>query len=66
MYLCDLYTVSTNLAGLPGISVPCGFTQSGMPIGFQLQGRAFDESRLLALAHAFQTDTDWHTRRPQL
>ena len=66
MYLGDLYTVSTNLAGLPGVSVPCGFTSNGLPIGFQLQGRAFDEERLLALAHAFQMETDWHTRRAQL
>ena len=66
MYLGDLYTVSTNLAGLPGISVPCGFTSNGLPIGFQLQGRAFDEKSLLELAAAFQAETDWHTRRPSL
>ena len=66
MYLGDLFTVSTNLAGLPGISVPCGFTQSGLPIGFQLQGRPFDEQPLLQLAAAFQAETDWHTRRPEL
>ena len=66
MYLGDLFTVSTNLAGLPGISVPCGFTQSGLPIGFQLQGRPFDEQPLLQLAVAFQAETDWHTRRPEL
>ena len=66
MYLGDLYTVSTNLAGLPGISVPCGLTQGGLPIGFQLQGRAFDENRLLQIAAAFQAETDWHTRRPKL
>ena len=63
MYLGDLYTVSANLAGLPGVSVPCGFTQSGLPIGFQLQGKAFDEGRLLSLAAAYQAETDWHTRR---
>ena len=61
MYLGDLYTVSTNLAGLPGISVPCGFTKNGLPIGFQLQGKAFDEGQLLSLAATFQAETDWHT-----
>ena len=66
MYLGDLYTVSTNLAGLPGVSVPCGFTEAGLPVGFQLQGRAFDEERLLGLAAAYQAETDWHTRRPKL
>ena len=66
MYLGDLYTVSTNLAGLPGISVPCGQTTNGLPIGFQLQGKAFDEQQLLQVAAAFQAETDWHTRRPQL
>ena len=66
MYLGDLYTVSTNLAGLPGISVPCGFTKDGLPIGFHLQGQAFEEGKLLSLAAAFQAETDWHTRRPSL
>lgn len=66
MYLGDLYTVSANLAGLPGISVPCGFSNAGLPIGFQLQGQAFDEKTLLQLAAAYQTETDWHTKRPTL
>lgn len=66
MYLGDLYTVSANLAGLPGISIPCGFTKNGLPIGFQLQGRAFDERRLLELAAAYQAETDWHSRKPAL
>jgi aspartyl-tRNA(Asn)/glutamyl-tRNA(Gln) amidotransferase subunit A len=64
MYLEDLYTVSANLAGIPGISLPCGFTQSGLPIGLQLQAPAFEEERLLRAAHMFQTATDWHTRAP--
>jgi aspartyl-tRNA(Asn)/glutamyl-tRNA(Gln) amidotransferase subunit A len=64
MYLYDLYTVTLNLAGLPGISIPCGLTKSGLPIGLQLQGRAFDENRLLRAAHMFQQATDWHTKRP--
>ncbi len=66
MYLFDLYTVGTNLAGLPGISVPCGFTAEGLPIGLHLQAPAFEEQRLLCAAHRFQQATDWHTRRPPL
>ncbi len=66
MYLEDLYTVTLNLAGLPGISIPCGFTRAGLPIGLQLQGRAFEEDRLLRAAHMFQQATDWHTRLPKL
>jgi aspartyl-tRNA(Asn)/glutamyl-tRNA(Gln) amidotransferase subunit A len=66
MYLCDLYTVTTNLAGLPGISIPCGFSKAGLPIGMQLQGPAFGEASLLNAAHQYQTATDWHTRRPKL
>jgi aspartyl-tRNA(Asn)/glutamyl-tRNA(Gln) amidotransferase subunit A len=65
MYLEDLYTVTLNLAGLPGISIPCGLTKAGLPIGLQLQGRAFDEDRLLRAAHMFQQATDWHTKRPK-
>ena len=53
-----------NISGLPAISVPCGFTSSGMPIGLQLAGRAFDEATLLGVAHAYERATDWHTRRP--
>ena len=64
MYLGDLYTVSANLAGICGISVPCGFTSNGLPIGLQLQGPALEEERLLRAAHMFQGATDWHTRRP--
>jgi len=66
MYLADLYTVSANLAGIGGISLPCGFTSAGLPIGLQLQGPPLEEERLLRAAHMFQTATDWHTRRPQL
>jgi aspartyl-tRNA(Asn)/glutamyl-tRNA(Gln) amidotransferase subunit A len=66
MYLEDLYTVTTNLAGIGGISIPCGFTKSGLPIGLQMQCRAFDEERLLRAAAMFQRATDWHTRRPAL
>ena len=64
MYLADIYTVSANLAGVPAISIPCGFTSAGMPVGLQLQARSFDEPTLLRAAHQFQQQTDWHTRRP--
>jgi aspartyl-tRNA(Asn)/glutamyl-tRNA(Gln) amidotransferase subunit A len=64
MYLVDMYTVSTNLAGIAGISLPCGFTKGGLPIGFQLQGPALSESLLLNAADRFQSHTDWHRRRP--
>jgi aspartyl-tRNA(Asn)/glutamyl-tRNA(Gln) amidotransferase subunit A len=66
MYLSDIYTISVNLAGLPGLSVPCGFTQAGLPVGLQLIGPAFGESKLLQAAQAYQTATDWHLRRPSL
>ena len=66
MYLNDIFTVPVNLAGLPGVSIPGGFTQAGLPIGLQLIGRAFDEATLLRAAHAYQSVTDWHTRRPAL
>ncbi|GMU24666.1 MAG: glutamyl-tRNA(Gln) amidotransferase subunit A [Phycisphaerae bacterium] len=66
MYLMDIYTVSVNLAGLPGISLPCGFSRAGLPIGMQLIGSHFAEDRLLEIAHAFQTQTDWHTRVPPI
>jgi aspartyl-tRNA(Asn)/glutamyl-tRNA(Gln) amidotransferase subunit A len=66
MYLSDIYTNSVNLAGVPGISVPCGFSTSGLPIGLQLIGKHFDETTLLKAAHAYEQSTDWHTRRPSL
>jgi aspartyl-tRNA(Asn)/glutamyl-tRNA(Gln) amidotransferase subunit A len=55
-----------NILGLPTISVPCGFTKSGLPIGLQISGAPFAESTVLALAHAYERETDWHTRHPQL
>ena len=64
MYLSDIYTVSVNLAGLPGLSMPCGFDGNGMPIGAQLIGPALADGRVLNAAHAFQLDTDWHRRTP--
>jgi aspartyl-tRNA(Asn)/glutamyl-tRNA(Gln) amidotransferase subunit A len=66
MYLGDLYTVGANLAGIPSLSVPCGFTADGLPVGLQLQGPAMQEERLLRAAHMFQQATEWHTRRPEL
>ena len=65
MYLSDVYTVSVNLAGLPGLSMPCGFDSKGMPIGAQLIGPHFGEGRLLNAAHGFQQDTDFHKRAPK-
>jgi aspartyl-tRNA(Asn)/glutamyl-tRNA(Gln) amidotransferase subunit A len=66
MYLVDLYTVSANLAGVPGISIPCGFSRGGLPIGLQLQGPPLEEEKLLRAAHLYQQATDWHTRKPDL
>jgi aspartyl-tRNA(Asn)/glutamyl-tRNA(Gln) amidotransferase subunit A len=63
-YLADVFTLSTSLAGLPGMSVPAGFGERGRPVGLQLIGRWFDEARLLSVAHRFQLATDWHLRRP--
>ncbi len=65
MYLCDLFTVGANLAGVPAISLPGGFDESGLPIGIQLQAPALQESRLLFAASAFQSTTDYHRQRPQ-
>ncbi len=64
MYLSDIYTIAVNLAGLPGLSHPAGFGADGLPVGLQLIGDYFAESRLLNAAHRFQQATDWHTRRP--
>lgn len=64
MYLNDIYTISVNLAGLPGMSIPAGFDASGRPIGLQLIGQYFDEARLLQAAHQYQQVTDWHAQLP--
>ena len=64
MYLNDIYTIGANLAGLPGLSLPCGFVD-GLPMGLQLIGPHFSEAKLLNAAHRFQTATDWHTRMPR-
>ncbi len=66
LYLCDIYTIGVNLAGLPAISVPCGFTPAGLPIGLQLIGQPFLEADLLAMAHTYEQAHDWHTKHPTL
>jgi len=66
MYLCDIYTIGVNLAGLPAISVPCGFTKSSLPIGLQLIGQPFQEANLLAIARAYERGHEWSQRRPAL
>ena len=66
MYLSDVFTLSTNLAGLPGMSLPCGLTKAGRPIGLQLMGPHFAEETLLALGQAFQEATDHHLQHPPL
>ena len=66
MYLSDIYTITANLAGIPGLSIPCGLTKSGLPIGMQLLAPAFAEENLLRTARVFERATDWHTKRPVL
>jgi aspartyl-tRNA(Asn)/glutamyl-tRNA(Gln) amidotransferase subunit A len=64
MYLIDVFTVSANLAGLPAISVPCGFTADRLPVGLQLTGRRFDEATLLRIADAYEREAPWHWEAP--
>jgi aspartyl-tRNA(Asn)/glutamyl-tRNA(Gln) amidotransferase subunit A len=66
MYLSDIFTISVNLAGIPGISLPCGFTKTGLPIGLQLLGRHFDEEAVLRAAYAYEQATEWHKKKPKL
>lgn len=66
MYLTDIYTVSVNLAGLPGLSLPCGFAKNGMPIGMQLLGKAGSDASLINIGYAYQQNTDYHTKKPVL
>ena len=66
MYLSDIFTISVNLAGVPGISIPCGFTRKNLPVGLQLIGKHFDEESLLKVAYAYEQATEWHKRRPNL
>ena len=66
MYLSDIFTISVNLAGIPGISIPCGFTSGNLPIGLQLLGKHFDEEAILHAAFAYEQATEWHRRRASL
>jgi aspartyl-tRNA(Asn)/glutamyl-tRNA(Gln) amidotransferase subunit A len=69
MYLSDIFTLPVNIAGLPGISVPCGFVSDGgsdLPVGLQVLSKHFDEATMLRVAHAYEQSTDWHTRHPEL
>ncbi|MDD5448980.1 MAG: Asp-tRNA(Asn)/Glu-tRNA(Gln) amidotransferase subunit GatA [Candidatus Omnitrophica bacterium] len=66
MYLSDIFTIPVNLAGIPAISVPCGFTKNGLPVGLQILGKPFDEETLFKAAYAYEQNTEWHKRRPSL
>ena len=63
MYLSDIFTISANLAGIPAISIPCGFTEDKLPVGLQILGRHFDEERVLQVAYAYEQATEWHKIR---
>ena len=65
MYLNDIFTVSAPLAGIPALSIPCGFDDAGLPVGLQLTGNYFSEAALLGMAHRYQQATDWHLRVPK-
>ena len=64
MYLADILTLPASLAGLPGASIPCGFTDGGLPIGLQVIAAPFDEEAIFRIAGAYEAETDWHERRP--
>jgi aspartyl-tRNA(Asn)/glutamyl-tRNA(Gln) amidotransferase subunit A len=66
MYLSDIFTISVNLAGIPAISIPCGFTSNNLPIGLQIIGKHFDEESILKAAYAYEQSTEWHKRKPNL
>lgn len=66
MYLSDIYTISVNLAGIPAISIPCGFTRQGLPVGLQIMAKPFNEEMLFKVAHAFERNTEWHKLKPKL
>ena len=66
MYLSDIYTISVNLAGLPALSLPCGFDGDGMPIGLQIIGKHFDEATVLRVAYAYEQATEWHKKKPDI
>jgi len=66
MYLSDIFTISCNLSGLPGVSIPCGFSSDGLPIGLQIIGPPFAEEKLLQVAYTFEQNTDYHLKKPNL
>ena len=66
MYLSDIFTISANLAGVPAISVPCGLSRDGLPIGLQLIGRPFEEETLLRSAYAYEQSTQWRMKKPMI
>jgi aspartyl-tRNA(Asn)/glutamyl-tRNA(Gln) amidotransferase subunit A len=65
MYLNDIFTIPAPLAGLPGLSIPCGFDDAGLPVGLQIMGNYFSEAKMLGAAHRYQQATDWHKRVPR-
>jgi aspartyl-tRNA(Asn)/glutamyl-tRNA(Gln) amidotransferase subunit A len=66
MYLSDIHTIPVNLAGIPAISIPCGFSQENLPIGLQIMGKHFDEGMLLRVAYTFEQNTDFHLKKPPI
>ncbi|HMO36103.1 MAG TPA: amidase family protein, partial [Gemmatales bacterium] len=66
MYLSDIYTISCNLAGIVGLSIPCGLSSNGMPIGLQILGKEFEEDKVLRVGRMFEKETEWHTMRAKL
>jgi aspartyl-tRNA(Asn)/glutamyl-tRNA(Gln) amidotransferase subunit A len=66
MYLSDIFTLSANLAGIPGMSVPCGFSTQGLPIGLQIMGKHFNEEKMIKVAYNFEQATDFHNKKPKL
>lgn len=66
MYLADIFTISANLAGVPALSIPCGFTDGALPVGLQLIGRPFDEAAIIRAAHAYESATEWHKKKPNI
>ena len=66
MYLSDIYTISVNLAGIPAISIPCGFTKKGLPVGLQILVKPFNEELLFKVAYTYEQNTTWHSMKPKL